>query len=76
MGIQLQFRGDSSLLNLPDNWIFDGDPLLFGEQRTMTFQGTVPETPGKTKLNIVLYSPYRDRDIFIDKSIELEWKER
>jgi len=58
-GVQIKLKGEVEKLGLPSVWHYKGDPLVFGDRRTVTLDGTAPETPGELEITFELICPYR-----------------
>jgi hypothetical protein len=71
-GNDLVLQGDTKRLGLPDQWSYDGPPMVFGDGRVIKLHGVAPEQPGSAKIKIDFQSGYRDWAPF-SQTVELKW---
>lgn len=73
VGHEIELQGETKRLGLPDQWNYEGHPMVFGDRRVVTLRGVAPEQPGKAQIKINFVSQFRDRYAFLTQTVHLSW---
>ncbi len=73
-GQRIELRGDLEQLGLPAVWVYEGEPLAPGDQRTVELHGKTPVAPGEAKLTVSLLAPYRVPEKIDEADVSITWK--
>ena len=73
VGNDIELQGETKRLGLPDQWNYDGPPMVFGDRRVITLRGVAPQQPGTAQIKISFMAQFRDSYAFLSQSIELKW---
>ncbi len=76
LGVRIELKGEAEQLELASTWNCIGEPMVWGDQRTITLKGTAPNEPGKVELTFELVAPLRDRWVFTRQRVKLTWKRK
>ena len=72
-GYEIRLNGETKLLGLTDRLSYEGVPIVFGDRRVITIHGLVPLEPGEAQIKIDFLAPFRAREQFLSKTINLKW---
>ena len=72
-GARIEVQGDAERLGLPATWNYAGEPMVFGDRRTLTLKGTAPEKPGETEITFEFVSAFKGRSVFARERVKLAW---
>ncbi len=70
-GNDLVLKGDAARLGLPAKWVYDGEPMVFGDKRSIKLRGTAPAQLGSAKITINFQTSYRGWVPF-SKTVEMK----
>jgi hypothetical protein len=73
-GQRIELRGDLEQLGLPAVWVYEGEPVAPGDQRTVELHGKTPATPGEAKLTVSLLAPYRVPEKMDEADVSITWR--
>jgi hypothetical protein len=72
-GHEIRLKGETKLLGLPDRWIYEGVPMVYGDRRVIILRGVVPVQPGETQIKFDFMAPFRGGESFLSQTINLKW---
>jgi len=73
-GQTLELGGDAARLGLPAKWDFAGEPMVYGDRRTVELRGVAPTEPGEAEATLSLYGPFRNHVPFATQTVKVEWR--
>ncbi len=74
VGFTLQITGDAARLRLPGSTRLDGEPMAFGDTRTLALTGQAPDERGEGTIEITLRFPSRTCDPVGSRTIHVRWE--
>ena len=71
---RIRLSGEAARLGLPETWEYVGDPMVFGDRRTVEIQGTAPREPGTAQIEFEFSSPRHGRLGSVGGKCAITWK--
>lgn len=72
-GPRIELHGETERFALPKHWDYEGEPMIYGDKRVITFRGIAPVGSGSEQVKIEIVAPFRNRVVFLEGTTDLKW---